>query len=201
MLDFVHMGHYLPDPEMHARYPLVTLLDLHIHVYVTAAKYSLSALADYAVAEFLTIAIQTMHSDFVTDNPDTYTRSFDRETGSRDRYAIYEDHTAHPRSEPYAGLHDLGDHSPVAQIDRLLNAICLLYRFTAPGDAMRAQVIELLKTGLGKLMQLRFFGKMLQNLDLGIELLRSLEGDGFSVRVVPLTWVGGRALGVRFETV
>jgi hypothetical protein len=196
MLDYLTTGTYLPVREMQTRYPLVTLLDLHIHVYTTAIKYTVPSLANHALGSFLAIAAATMHTDFITDNPAAYTRTFDREHGTR--ISVYEDTTASPSTHAAAAPPDPTDYSPAAKIARLLNAICLLYRLTGPGDALRMRVVELLKTGLGKLMRLRFFACMLCELELGTELVTSLEGDGFWVGVEATNWVGGLALGVKF---
>jgi hypothetical protein len=206
MLDFLTMGFYRPITEMSIRYPLVTLLDLHIHCYLIAVKYSITALASHATNEFLTIAGATIATDFVTGNPDTFSQFFNYErhsNSSNDTHPIYEDLTASPPASPSfePGPHDPRDYSPPAQISKLLNAICLLYRHTTTTDALRPRIVELLKLGLGKLMQLRFFVTMLQRLDLGPEMVRSLEADGLRVEVEARNgWAGGIAMGVKFES-
>lgn len=199
MLDFLTTGAYDPTPEMATRFPLVTALDLHVHAYAAALKYDVPALSAHAIAAFLDLALATLHTDFTTDNPDAFTRPFDMDTGSVPPLAVFEDSTATPARAPLPP--DSHDVSPVAQIERLLNAVCLLWCNTAGAqDRMRMQVVELLTLHLHKLLRLAFFAAMMRELDgLSSLLVKSLEEDGLEARFDRLSWVGGRAVGVRFE--
>ena len=221
MLDFMLTGHYQPSREMALRFPLVTMLDLHVHAYLVSQKYLVPALSAHAVNEFINLTTAILAMDFTRKNPDVLTREFDVFTGSRQNpYApLYQPSNLHPRPETrtYGYRHpqqhhpqqqqardepyDQRDFSPEAQISRLLNAITLLWKNTGVHDAFRLRVVELMKAHLAKLMQLRFFMNMMRRMpDFLHQVVWSLEEDGFRVRIEDLNWIGGHAVPVRYET-
>ncbi|KAF2794480.1 hypothetical protein K505DRAFT_361037 [Melanomma pulvis-pyrius CBS 109.77] len=200
MLDFLTTGTYERTPEMAARFPLVTALDLHVHAHTAALKYDVPALSAHAIAAFLETALAILNTNFTTDNPDAFSRPFDTAVGSEVGAAIFEDSTATARRAPLPP--DAHDFTPVAQIERLLNAVCLLWRITRSAqDPMRKQLAEVLSLHLHKLLRLSFFTAMMRDLDgLSGLVAKGLEEDGFEVRFGSLDWVDGKAIGVRFIT-
>ncbi|KAL5385143.1 hypothetical protein DPSP01_004953 [Paraphaeosphaeria sporulosa] len=142
MLDFLKNGCYYMYPLLCKQYPRITILDLHVHGYIVADKYELSALAEYSAKHYLRIAADTLALNWLFDDPNNY--------------------------------------------DNSLNSVVLLWRNTVSRqDALRKEVLEMIKTCFIKLMRLKSFQFLLHNLsDFIHDLYESFGEDGLQIRML-----------------
>jgi hypothetical protein len=79
---------------------------------------------------------------------------------------------------------DAADCSPAADMDRFLDSLMLLFRNTAPGDALRGLVVREMLPHVSRLVRVRFFGVVVGAVQ-GLEeaIVGALAEDGFEVRV------------------
>ncbi|KAF2439271.1 hypothetical protein P171DRAFT_477035 [Karstenula rhodostoma CBS 690.94] len=164
MLDFLQNGCYYMYPLLCKQYPHITMLDLHVHGYIIADKYEVRALADYAAKNYLRIAADTLVLDWKFDDPDSYDDSLSMP-------CVY--------YLPW-------DFCAAAEVSRFLDSVVLLWRNTASRqDALRTEVLEMIKACFIKLMRLKSFQFLLANLpDFLHDLYESFGEDGVHIKML-----------------
>lgn len=180
MLRFVAVGWYTLEHCMLQSYPYLTMLDLHVHTYILSQKYDMYRLREHAIDEYVEMAHKILSGYIGTDIPK------DMESGTIALFVhnIYESLVLEgPPPRPLAEPFRPGDHRPIAEANRFLNSVVLLWKNTASSeDTMRKVVIGLAKHYLPKISQLRFFNTMLTGLDgFSSELAKSLAEDEYDL--------------------
>ncbi|KAL1604882.1 hypothetical protein SLS60_004422 [Paraconiothyrium brasiliense] len=161
MLDFLKNGSYYMYPVLLQQYPRITMLDLHVHCYIVADKYDLPALANYAGANCLRIVADALMLDWKFDDPDFYDES---------------------ESLPCVNYHPY-DMCAEAEVSRFLDSVVLLWRNTASSnDALRKEVVDMIKACFIKLMRLKSFQFVFSNLrDFRLDLEKSFGENGLVI--------------------
>ncbi|KAL5405709.1 hypothetical protein PMIN06_012710 [Paraphaeosphaeria minitans] len=158
MLDFLKNGCYYMYPLLCKQYPRITILDLHVHGYIVADKYELPTLADYSAKHYLRIAADTLALNWQFDDPDNYDNAL---------------------SVPCVEYLPW-DFCAAAEVGRFLDSVVLLWRNTfSRRDALRREVLEMIKACFVKLMRLKSFQFLLNNLSNFLhDLYESFGEDG-----------------------
>lgn len=169
MLHFIETSHYVFDQQAFAKFPLLTTLDFHIHIYLVGSKYGISALQDCAMNAYLSTAEHEINSGL-----------FALAGGQLSNIQV-----AVPGFSvmaPTAG-HDDGELT-MMPIDRFLNSLVLLWKNTQSRyDAMRKAVLELIKHDLNRLLRVPFFVTLMQEMaGFGHDVVASLGDDGLEVK-------------------
>jgi hypothetical protein len=159
MIEFVDTGIYTFSPMMKIEFPTTTLPDLHIHAYLAGTKYDMPALADLALMQYISFADMTLQMDVGT--------------------VLAED--------PNVMAIDRGNvpiTTGTAIVKSFLESLAFLWKSTPNRhDALRAEVLELLKKYLHSLLRMPFFATLMQEVvDFGSDLTESLGDDGLEVK-------------------
>jgi hypothetical protein len=168
MLHFIETGSYVCDPQAFARYPLLTMLDFHIHAYLVASKYDVAELQDHAIEAYLSIAGHELEQGFMS-------------LSSGKASTIHFPVPDFPMMSPTDGYSN--EEPPPTPIDRFLNSLVLLWKNTPTRyDKMRIAVLEVIKRYLNKLLQVPFFVTLMTEIvGFGDDVVASLNEDGFEV--------------------
>jgi hypothetical protein len=173
MIEFIDTGSYTFQPTMKIEFPTTTMLDLHIHGYLAGTKYDIPALAALALTHYVNFADMVLQMDVgsvLAEDPNVM--GIDRE------------------------------HVPLtagtAIMKSFLESLAFLWKSTPNRfDALRAEVLELLKLYLNRLLRMPFFVMLMQEVvDFGNDLTESLDEDGVEVKTYHTT--KGNMGGVRF---
>jgi hypothetical protein len=175
LIEFIDTDKYTFQPAMHAEYPTVTMLDLHIHAYLVGAKYAVPRLCERAVEQYIALGDMCLQMDF---NPTT-----------TNHVHVMTVNPAYPPLSPTSGI---------AVVKCFLESFALLWRNTPHRfDAMRAAVLELIKHYLTVLSRLPLFATLMQELGgFSRDLEESLDEDGLEVTTYFVE--EGEMAGVRF---
>lgn len=178
MLHFAETGHYVFDQQAFTKFPLLTTLDFHIHMYLVGSKYGIVALRDCAINAYLSIAEYELELGFLV-------------LSSSCLPDIQIAPPGFPVMTPVSG--HVGGGSVITPIDRFLNSLVLLWKNTESRcSAMRKAVLEPIKRDLNKLLRVPFFLTLLQEMvAFGDDLAASLGDDGLEVQAFHVP-VGGR---------
>jgi hypothetical protein len=199
MIQFIADGIYIFNPNMRLEYPNSTLLDLHIHAYLVGSKYEVPKLCAHAIDEYINIGEMTLSMGITPDDNPT-TSAGDTNIALIPAKDVSTNNTNNTAVEPtYAAYKDSNTSAASAVLDSFLDSLVLLWRNTPNrDDAMRQAVLELLKSDLHQLMQLKFFQTLLMEMvAFGDDMMHSLADDGFDVKAFPVRGHLQRS-GVRF---
>jgi hypothetical protein len=169
MLNFMVHGQYGLEPSIYQDNPHLTLLDMHVHVYIVADKYKVRNLAYYAIDEYRRAAANILNMNYQSD-----TRKKERSA-----HVLWVGSEPRPLDKP----HHHSEQSPAAEMDRFLDSMVLLWKSTSSsGDLMRKAVMDMIKPFLHRLSGLRMFTLMIDELEgFGKDLVNSLGEDGMKV--------------------
>jgi hypothetical protein len=173
MIEFVDTRNYTFQASMKIEFPTTTLLDLHIHAYLAGTKYDIPALADLAHMQYVNFADMVLQMD----------------VGS----VLAED--------PNVMAIDRGNvpmTAGTASVKSFLESLAFLWTSTPNRfDALRAEVLELLKQYLNSLLRMPFFVTLMQEVvDFGSDLTESLGDDGLEAKTY--CTLAGQTGGIRF---
>lgn len=101
---FLKEGYYGFDVSALNTYPRLTMLDMHVHAYILAVKYSIPTLACHAISAYIGIAKRIL-AEYVN-----YVRAYP--TVSPDQAFSY-----------HFGLRLLNTDSPIGQVEHVLNSM------------------------------------------------------------------------------
>lgn len=194
MLEFIDTDAYTFNPDIRVQYPHFTSLDLHIHAYLVGSKYEVSKLCDYAIDQYIHIGDMILSMGVTASSCGAKAEAL----ASLGAASTNTDDAA-ATSTPAYSQHS-GDVSPSAILERFLSSVVLLWKNTPDRhDQMREAVLELIKPHLNCLIKQSFFSTMMMDmLDFGNDIVRSLEEDGFDVSTeMGPAGLRGRS-GVRF---
>jgi hypothetical protein len=170
MIEFVDTRNYTFQASMEIEFPTTTLPDLHIHAYLAGTKYDIPALANLALMQYVNFADTVLKMD----------------VGS----VLAED--------PNVMAIDRGNFlmtAGTAIVMSFLESLAFLWKSTPNRfDALRAEVLELLKQYLNSLLRMPFFVTLMQEVtDFGSDLTESLGDDGLEAKMyyTPARQVGG----------
>jgi hypothetical protein len=173
MIEFIDSGTYTLHPSMRDAFPTTTMLDLHIHAYLAGTKYDVPNLVSAALSEY--IDLSSLCLELVIDS-----------VVAGDMAVVAFDPTQ-PVLDP-----------AMAMLRAFLESLAFLWRNTPNRfDPMRAEVLDLLKLYLNRLLCIPFFATLMQEVtDFASDLTESLGDDGLAVTTY---YMGeGKTGGVRF---
>jgi hypothetical protein len=175
LIEFIDTDKYTFQTIMHAEYPTVTMLDLHIHAYLAGAKYAVPRLCERAVKQYIALGDMCLQMDF--------------DPTMRNHIDVMAVDPAHPPPSPISGM---------AIVKCFLESFALLWRNTPHRfDAMRAAVLELIKHYLTPLSRLPLFAMLMRELDgFARDVEESLGDDGLEATTYFVR--EGEKCGVRF---
>jgi hypothetical protein len=173
MVEFIDTGSYTFQPGMRVAFPTTTMLDLHIHAYLVGTKYDIPNLADLALTQYVILGDMCLQMDVGS-------------VLAEDTNVTALDPIHPPRS---AGT---------AIVKSFLESLAFLWHNTPNRfDPLRAEVLELLKRYLNRLLRMPFFATLMHEVvDFANDLAESLVEDGLEVSTY---FMGeGKVVGVRF---
>lgn len=185
MLHFLETGQYVFDQRAFERFPLLTTLDYHIHVYLVSEKYGIASLRDCVTATYPSIAGCELDLGFLVLG---------------DAQAADAQVTA-PGFPVFAPAETgVGTGTVITPIDRFLNSVVLLWRNTrSRDDALRGAVLELIKRDFLKLLRVPFFVTLVREMvGFGEDVVASLGDDGLGIDAVKIAVNAGCGHAVRF---
>ncbi|KAF3052143.1 hypothetical protein E8E11_011421 [Didymella keratinophila] len=169
MFHFIETGNYMFDQRAFAAYPLLTVLDFHVHTYLAGSKYGLAAFRDNAINAYVGIAGHELELGFLLTS----------------RNQLSDAQIFMPGFPVMPPLDARADgEATITPTDRFLNSLVLLWRNTQSRlDALRKAALELIKRNFGKLLRVPFFVTLLQEIvGFGDDIVASLGDDGFEVK-------------------
>jgi hypothetical protein len=173
MIEFIDTGTYTLQPSMRIAFPTTTMLDLHIHAYLAATKYDIPNLAELALTQYINLGNTCL------------------QLGVNSIVAEEENAMVYDPTQPPL-------YPVAAMLRSFLESLAFLWRSTPNRfDPLRAEVLELLKLYLNRLLYMPFFAILMQEVtDFGNDLTESLGDDGLAVSTY---YMGkGNMGGVRF---